>query len=372
MSLIHRIKTVYRSLGEVWGNPDTLTYYPQSRRKSRLHICWDNLRWMLKHREINHFYYFYGCDRLEGPNPFDYVSKKKFIRRRDGINAKGRIGDKTVNYNCLLQDKFIFSQYLTSLNFPTPHVYGVTDKKTVHWIHPMKIFSWEDFTQQHTGSFFIKDILGERAERVFLLELQPGSLMLGGRQITLSGLKKKIGLKNILQERIYQHEFLYKINPHSVNTVRIVTVRSGDQFQPLSAMLRLGVKNTACDNLATGGVAVGLKIGTGQLLPQGIFKPGFGKWAVRHPETGFLFEGAKVPYFKEAVEMACSLHRYFYGIHSIGWDVAITPSGPVFLEGNNSWEIPTLQVFDKGLIQRYNHSLEQEDIGSVILQERVC
>ena len=346
-------------MGEVLGDPDALTYYPESERKSRLRICWDNLRWMLKYREINHFYYLYGCDRLEGPDPFSYVCKKSFIRRRDAINAKGQVGGMVVNYNSLLQDKFVFSQYLTSLGFPTPQVYGIADKKAVQWIHPMGKISWEDFTQQHTGTFFIKDILGERAEHVFLLELQPGSIILGGQQITLSELKQKIGLKNILQERICQHDFLNQINPHSVNTVRIVTVRSGNEFQPLSAMLRLGVKNTICDNLASGGVAVGVAVETGQLTSWGIFKPGFGKRVARHPDTNFLFEGAKVPYFREAVEMTCSLHRYFYGTHSIGWDVAITPSGPVFLEGNNSWEIPTLQVFDKGLIQRYNQSLEK-------------
>jgi hypothetical protein len=27
-----------------------------------------------------------------------------------------------------------------------------------------------------------------------------------------------------------------------------------------------------------------------------------------------------------------------YGIHSIGWDIAITDNGPIFIEGNDDWD----------------------------------
>lgn len=358
LSLISRIKLACESLKGVWGNPDDLTYYPECRRKSRFHIFYENLHWMLKYREINHFYYFYGCDRTDGPDPFSYVCKKEFIRRRDAINARARIGLMTINYNCMLQDKFFFSQYLTALGFSTPRVVGLADKSIVRWLHPRQDLSWDDFVRRHTGTLFVKDILGERAQGVFMVTIDKGIIQMSGRTITVSELRQKIGPKNILQERICQHPELDKINPASVNTVRIVTVRAGNDIRPISAMLRVGAGTSACDNLASGGIAIGITAETGELFSWGVYKPGFGKRTDRHPATGFVFKGTVLPFFKDIVSQVCLLHQYFYGIHSVGWDVAITADGPTFLEGNNSWEIPTLQVFDNQLIKRFNESLK--------------
>ncbi|MHC4553591.1 MAG: sugar-transfer associated ATP-grasp domain-containing protein, partial [Planctomycetota bacterium] len=111
------------------------------------------------------------------------------------------------------------------------------------------------------------------------------------------------------------------------------------------------------DNLSAGGIAVGLDIETGRLSDWGFFKPGFGKRIKTHPDTGFEFADFRLPLFQEACQMVCRLHEMFYGVHSIGWDVAITPSGPTILEGNNAWETPTLQVFDKELIKKYDQTL---------------
>ena len=35
-------------------------------------------------------------------------------------------------------------------------------------------------------------------------------------------------------------------------------------------------------------------------------------------------------------------HKHLYNIRSIGWDSAITPEGPVFIEGNDNWEIQSI------------------------------
>ena len=76
----------------------------------------------------------------------------------------------------------------------------------------------------------------------------------------------------------------------------------------------------------------------------------------QHPDNGLVFEGFEIPFFKEAVEMAKDLHSKLYRIHSIGWDIAITPDGPVFIEGNSLWEISLIQTANGGLkkqIEKY-------------------
>ena len=51
----------------------------------------------------------------------------------------------------------------------------------------------------------------------------------------------------------------------------------------------------------------------------------------------------------ETVELACRAHRTLYRIRAIGWDVAISDNGPVFIEGNDNWEISLNHAFDRSL-----------------------
>jgi hypothetical protein len=138
-----------------------------------------------------------------------------------------------------------------------------------------------------------------------------------------------------------------------VNTVRIVTVRAAGRVQPFCAILRLGAAGRRCDNWSTGGLAVAVDLRTGRLGRDGFYGPKFGTRARRHPDTGVAFEGLQVPWFAEAASQACRLHAYFYGFHSIGWDIAIAPGGPVFLEGNDDWGLQSLQGPHGGLKRRF-------------------
>jgi hypothetical protein len=59
----------------------------------------------------------------------------------------------------------------------------------------------------------------------------------------------------------------------------------------------------------------------------------------RHPDSGIVFEGFAIPFYHEAVAMAKELQRRFYGLRSIGWDIAIGTEGPIIVEGNDNWEL---------------------------------
>jgi hypothetical protein len=60
----------------------------------------------------------------------------------------------------------------------------------------------------------------------------------------------------------------------------------------------------------------------------------------RHPETGLPFEGFKLPLWHEAIEMLSRAALKFLPMRTIGWDVALTPDGPVIVEGNILWDPP--------------------------------
>ena len=84
-------------------------------------------------------------------------------------------------------------------------------------------------------------------------------------------------------------------------------------------------------------------------------KPKYGTKTKEHPDTHIAFNGYEIPFYKEAEAMAILLHQNMYRSHSIGWDIAITNNGPVFIEGNDRWEISLIQAVHGGMkyIEKY-------------------
>jgi len=56
-----------------------------------------------------------------------------------------------------------------------------------------------------------------------------------------------------------------------------------------------------------------------------------------------------LPFWDEACALAETAARHFLPIRTIGWDVALTPEGPVILEGNFWWN-PFNQHSNMGLV----------------------
>jgi hypothetical protein len=53
-----------------------------------------------------------------------------------------------------------------------------------------------------------------------------------------------------------------------------------------------------------------------------------------HPVTGADMVGRTMPGWEGMVLMALRLHRLFPGFVLVGWDIALTPAGPVITEAN--------------------------------------
>ena len=97
------------------------------------------------------------------------------------------------------------------------------------------------------------------------------------------------------------------------------------------------------------GKVVGIDMEKGKLMEMGFLKPQYGTSTKEHPDTHILFKDFEIPFYKEAERMAMELHKRLYRCHSVGWDIAITKKGPVFIEGNGLWEVSLLQAVHGGL-----------------------
>lgn len=137
----------------------------------------------------------------------------------------------------------------------------------------------------------------------------------------------------LAEETIVQHPEMNKLCQRSVNTIRIVTVVS-DKGNPnvVYSLVRIGSGTNDVDNVSSGGMYT-------LLSPEGkITHPAFCDKTVtyytEHPASGFEFKDFQVPFYNEAIELCRQAALVEPRVRYVGWDVAITPNGPVLVEGN--------------------------------------
>ncbi len=329
----------------------TQTCYPEVERKSRSRIFRDLVLWAFRHDELNRYYFSYGLDRKCGIRYDQYVASRESISYVVRSNTNVRIGTRNVDYRCLCMDKLLFGTYVAALGFPTPGIAAVYDGKRILW--PGRAAEGVAALLGVDGlDVFCKDLVGGKGARIFPMTVRGGRLTIRGREATLEELEKELTGPAIFERRLEQHPRMSELNPSSVNTIRLVTVMREGDVQPFGALVRCGAKGRYVDNWAVGGIAVGVNLDTGRLMPRGIFGPGKGGAAFSHPDTGAVFDGFEIPCFKEAVALARRLHPFFYGLPSIGWDIAVTPEGPSFIEGNERWDTRLMQAVLGGIKDR--------------------
>ena len=337
------------------------SYYPEEPHKSTWQVFGDQLFFIWKFGGWEKYYYAYGFDRknmdrkkiCEEYIVFEPPFLKKIFKNNNYLDRNKRI----FSANCIVSDKFYFYLFLKSLNLPTPKIlyytrngklfydeYHHSDEISTIFTHDMDAFAKQSDGQLGDGAFTIKI---ENTNVYVNNDLVPTTEAL---------LKTFTDTSYIIQERIIQHPAMNKLCSTAVNTIRLVTmITPKEEIIAIRAGLRIGREGSCVDNCAKGGIFVGIDLNTGKLMKKGIIKPPYGMLVYQHPDNGVVFEGFEIPFFKEVLEMAKELHSKLYRIHSVGWDIAITPEGPVFIEGNSMWELSGTQAAVGGLkhIEKY-------------------
>ena len=134
------------------------------------------------------------------------------------------------------------------------------------------------------------------------------------------------------EDVIEQHQDMNKLNDSSINTIRITTVLKDDIAYPMYALLRIGTNNSKVDNVSSGGIYTVLN-NDGVIVNPCWSDKSISTYTV-HPTNGYSLIGFKIPYFKQAIELCKSAALVEKNIGYVGWDVAITPNGPIIVEGN--------------------------------------
>ena len=137
----------------------------------------------------------------------------------------------------------------------------------------------------------------------------------------------------LVEEYITQHSEISRIYSGSVNTIRIVTLSCPDEVHVMFRGLRMGSGNSVVDNFHFGGM-IAILNEKGEIIADAVNEKN--EIFAAHPDSKVAFKDLRIPFLKEAEEMAKKAARLVSGIRYIGWDVAITENGPVFIEANHN------------------------------------
>lgn len=146
----------------------------------------------------------------------------------------------------------------------------------------------------------------------------------------------------VVQRRLVNHPALAGFSRHALCTLRMVTWRlPGGAARHFQTCLRMPVGDAVVDNFTPGGISAAVSA-DGILL-------GGGRRYVEdppdtHPDSGATIRGTAIPFWQEAVALACTAHERLDLAGIIGWDIAVTAEGPVLVEGNGTWGTDLMQV----------------------------
>ncbi len=146
----------------------------------------------------------------------------------------------------------------------------------------------------------------------------------------------------LVEEEIIQHDILNKLHPHSVNTLRIITILKNKQVHIVTAYLRIG-NNNIVDNMTGGGMIAPIDPKNGTIKFPAANKKG--DVFTKHPLTNEHIPGLAIPYWQEVQNLVYEVPHKVPQLQLIGWDIAITNHGPQLIEGNQypahqSYQLP--------------------------------
>jgi hypothetical protein len=326
------------------------TYYPHEARKSRPRIVAENVFWVVRHGEPCHHYFAYGLDR-KGARLTSVLSYAEFRRIRDAWNRQVSLSEG-YDYLCLLRDKFIFGQLAQSLGIPSPRNLAILSRDAVRWLSSRKGGPLETLLELDMEGF-CKPQAGIEGIGAFSLRVAGGHLFIDRIAATLDDLASRLEGRFLLQERVVQHPDLSVLHPSSINTLRAVTVQSDDGAHVFLTFMRVGVAGHEVDNFSAGGMLIPVDPATGTLRGPGLRRAERLEWVAEHADTGLVFDGYPLPFYHDALALARSFHDHLPYIHSIGWDIAFTPDGPMIIEGNDNWGAKNVMVLEPDFGRRF-------------------
>lgn len=243
-----------------------------------------------------------------------------YIRRFEDAALNKRLNPRGWSADCVLADKARFREACAQAELPHPETVAVVAEGRLSIL-----------ADPAGREVLAKPADGEGGDGVTLLGAFADAADLAAR--ASAELLSRQGV-TLVQVRVQTHEALRDLALNALPTVRVVTILDeAGAPEVVSATFRCASVPGACvDNMKAGGLIAPVALDDGRL---GVACRGYGGGDhALHPATGAAIVGRLLPDWAEAKALVVRAHHAFAGYAIIGWDVALTPEGPMLIEGN--------------------------------------
>lgn len=263
-------------------------------------------------------------------------------------------------WESILGNKWIFSQFFNRLGARVPEAYGFLHSTAGRTAHGDPLHNDDDLLTwcKNSGirAFVLKPVGGLMSRGIFIiLDVNPADgvfTLADGRRLGVDELNSQIasvssgGLEGYLvQELIRPHESLAELNAGSPTNIRVLTARLPDSnYIVQAATARIARSGSQSDAWNKGGIAASIDIESGQIV-QALMHPDHGGETItQHPDSNVRLPGFVIPHWDEVKRTVLEAAAMTPGIDVIGWDVVIGDSGPWLIEGNSDWNLQLSQA----------------------------
>ncbi len=285
--------------------------------------------------------------------PADVVSaclgKRALLALQEALNAPEAIA--------LTEDKSRFYARCEAVGLPVPQTYAVIQADG-GWIPggatPADDGEWARYLAEALPATFVtKPSLGVYGEAVSVWTRRGDRFEDHRGQACSAAALRSVLLSHpayrqfVVQERLSNHPELVRLTASPfLQTVRVATLVERDgRSRILYAECKIIAGGRVTDNFcggAVGNLVANVALETGLLGKAHRPSPdGVGPESVPfHPMTGVAFEAFALPDWPALIELAHRCAGAFPALRTVGWDLALTPGGPMVVEGNAWWDPP--------------------------------
>lgn len=290
-------------------------------------------------------------------DPRDYF-KYEFYKNEKNFKEKSRYisllgsryfphGNNPLKYNALFTNKYIQKAIFQYLELPTAKMVATIGNK------------FEIRNQSQLGSFLdsldidivIKPISGTHGKGLLTITKRGDSYFCGSKLYTKKMIWNKLreGFEKgyIVEKKISNTEKLNAINSSSLNTYRIVMIKTKDnKWHNACSFIKFGKDGRQVDNLSAGGIMAEVNCDGKTVCAYDYLKA---KKITKHPDSLCELVDIELEDFKEAEKLAFDASEKLHFMGSIGWDIASTDKGPIIIEANAWWGEPQ-EFLGRGII----------------------
>jgi len=148
----------------------------------------------------------------------------------------------------------------------------------------------------------------------------------------------------LFQSAVRQHPDVEAVIGRAVGCLRYVTINDAQGVGLVGVAWKVPNANSISDAGAVGGLAVSLDRETGVVQKAFSSSDADAREITHHPGTGAKLVGFQIPNWTAMTEQVVQAARVLHHLPIVGWDIAIGPEGPIFIEANSSPSFWAMQV----------------------------